>query len=153
MRASFSSLILLGIIIPMVVTSILIQQSMSNIGLQTIISNAIISLQNELFILVSIVGIIWIAGTVLDATPNLLLTAPMLAPAAFELGWGPIVWGMIFMMGDSIGFITPPYGLNLYVISGITEIDYIKVARAVVPHLLGLVAVWVGYMLIHLYII
>lgn len=153
MRASFSSLILIGIIIPMVVTSILIQQSMSNIGLQTIISNAIISLQSDLLILVSIVAIIWIAGTVLDATPNLLLTAPMLAPAAFELGWGPIVWGIIFMMGDSIGFITPPYGLNLYVISGITEIDYIRIARAVIPHLLGLVAVWIGYMLIHLYIL
>jgi C4-dicarboxylate transporter DctM subunit len=126
---------------------------MSNLGLQTEIANAVIGLQNELLILVAILAIIWMAGTVMDATPNLLLTAPMLAPAAAEIGWGPIVWGMIFMMGDSVGFITPPYGLNLYIISGIAEIDYIRVARAVVPYLLGLVAVWVGYAVIHLYII
>jgi len=87
----------------------------------------------------------------MDATPNLYQTPPMLAPAAAEIGWGPIVWGMIFMMGDSVGFITPPYGLNLYIISGIAEIDYIRVARAVVPYLLGLVAVWIGYAVIHLY--
>ncbi|MFC6872118.1 TRAP transporter large permease [Halobellus marinus] len=152
MRASFSSLLLLGVIIPMVVTSVLIQQSMSNMGLQTVIANAVIGLENQLLILVAILAVIWIAGTVMDATPNLLLTAPMLAPAAAEIGWGPVVWGMIFMMGDSVGFITPPYGLNLYIISGIAELDYIRVARAVVPYLLGLVAIWIGYALIHLYI-
>lgn len=151
LRASFSSLLLLGVIIPMVVTSVLIQQSMSNLGLQTAVANAVIGLQNEFVILLTILATIWVAGTVMDATPNLLLTAPMLAPAAAEIGLGPIVWGMIFMMGDSVGFITPPYGLNLYIISGITEIDYIKVARAVIPYLLGLVAVWVGYGVIHLY--
>ena len=152
LRASFSSLLLLGVIIPMVVTSVLIQQSMSNLGLQATISNAVIGLQNEFLILFAVLAIIWITGTVMDATPNLLLTAPMLAPAAAEIGWGPIVWGMIFMMGDSVGFITPPYGLNLYIISGIAEIDYIRVARAVVPYLLGLVGVWIGYAVIHLYI-
>ncbi|WP_311171036.1 TRAP transporter large permease subunit [Halobellus ordinarius] len=65
---------------------------------------------------------------------------------------GPVIWGMIFIMGDTVGFITPPYGLNLYIISGIAELDYIRVARAIVPYLLGLVAVWVGYAVIHLYI-
>jgi C4-dicarboxylate transporter DctM subunit len=152
LRASFSSLLLLGVIIPMVVTSVLIQQSMSNLGLQATISNAVIGLQNEFLILFAVLAIIWITGTVMDATPNLLLTAPMLAPAAADIGWGPIIWGMVFMMGDSVGFITPPYGLNLYIISGIAEIDYIRVARAVVPYLLGLVGVWTGYAVIHLYI-
>ena len=152
LRASFSSLLLLGVIIPMVVTSVLIQQSMSNLGLQATISNAVIGLQNEFLILFAVLAIIWITGTVMDATPNLLLTAPMLAPAAADIGWGPIIWGMVFMMGDSVGFITPPYGLNLYIISGIAEIDYIRVARAVVPYLLGLVGVWIGYAVIHLYV-
>jgi C4-dicarboxylate transporter DctM subunit len=152
LRASFSSLLLLGVIIPMVVTSVLIQQSMSNLGLQATISNAVIGLQNEFLILFAVLAIIWITGTVMDATPNLLLTAPMLAPAAADIGWGPVIWGMVFMMGDSVGFITPPYGLNLYIISGIAEIDYIRVARAVVPYLLGLVGVWIGYAVIHLYI-
>ena len=152
LRASFSSLLLLGVIIPMVVTSVLIQQSMSNLGLQATISNAVIGLQNEFLILFAVLAIIWITGTVMDATPNLLLTAPMLAPAAADIGWGPVIWGMVFMMGDSVGFITPPYGLNLYIISGIAEIDYIRVARAVVPYLLGLVGVWIGYAVIHLYV-
>jgi C4-dicarboxylate transporter DctM subunit len=74
----------------------------------------------------------------------------MLAGAAASLGWEPVIWGIIFMMGDSIGFITPPYGLNLYIISGIADIDYIRVARAALPHLFGLILVWLGFMIYYL---
>jgi C4-dicarboxylate transporter DctM subunit len=146
-RACYSSILLIGIILPMVVTSILIQQSLSDLGLQEAISNAIISLGNPVLIVVVMTVIMLLAGSVLDATPNLLLTAPMLAGAAASLGWSPVSWGIIFMMGASIGFITPPYGLNLYIISGIADIDYIKVAKAAKWHWAGLVAVWLGVMI------
>jgi C4-dicarboxylate transporter DctM subunit len=150
LRASYSSIILIGIIIPMVVTSILIQQGLSNLGLQETISDSVIALGHPVLIILAIVIIVLIAGAVLDSTPNLLITAPMLAGAAASLGWEPVIWGIIFMMGDSIGFITPPYGLNLYIISGIADIDYIRVARAALPHLFGLILVWLGFMIYYL---
>lgn len=146
LRASYSSIILIGIILPMVVTSVLIQQVLSNLGLQETISQAVISLGNSALIILVITIIVLMAGSVLDATPNLLITAPILAGAAAALGWTPVEWGIIFMMGASIGFITPPYGLNLYIISGISQIDYIKVAKAAIWHWLGLVSVWVTFM-------
>lgn len=149
-RASFTSLILIGIIIPIVVTSILIQQSLSFLGIQTIISEAIIALNNEWLMIGAMILIMLISGSLLDSVPNLLITAPMLSAAATELGWGPITWGIIFMMSDSIGFITPPYGLNLYIISGIADINYIRVAYAALPHLIGLSSVWIGVMIISL---
>jgi len=150
LRASYSSIILIGIIIPMVVTSILIQQGLSNLGLQEAISDGVIALGHPVLVILAIVLIVLVAGAVLDSTPNLLITAPMLAGAAASLGWEPVTWGIIFMMGDSIGFITPPYGLNLYIISGIADIDYIKVARAALPHLFGLILVWLGFMIFYL---
>ncbi|MFD1572012.1 TRAP transporter large permease [Halorubrum laminariae] len=146
-RACYSSILLIGIILPMVVTSILIQQSLSDLGLQEAISNAIISLGHPVLIILVMTVIMLLAGSVLDATPNLLLTAPILAGAAASLGWSPVAWGIIFMMGASIGFITPPYGLNLYIISGIADIDYIKVAKAAKWHWAGLVTVWLGVMI------
>lgn len=145
-RASFTSLLLIGIIIPMVVMSILIQQNLSFLGIQSVISENIIALQDPFLMIVAMIVIMLISGSLLDSVPNLLITAPMLAGAATELGWGPITWGIIFMMSDTIGFITPPYGLNLYIISGIADIDYINVAYAALPHLFGLLLVWVGVM-------
>ncbi|PSQ13405.1 TRAP transporter large permease [Halobacteriales archaeon QS_8_69_73] len=146
-RACYSSILLIGIILPMVVTSILIQQSLSDLGLQEVISDGIISLGHPALIVLVMTVIMLLAGSLLDATPNLLLTAPILAGAAAALGWSPVEWGIIFMMGASIGFITPPYGLNLYIISGISNINYMEVAKAAKWHWVGLVVVWLSVML------
>jgi len=48
----------------------------------------------------------------------------------------------VFLVGASIGFITPPYGLNLYVASGVTGIPYLKIVRYAVPYLVSLLLVW-----------
>jgi C4-dicarboxylate transporter DctM subunit len=47
------------------------------------------------------------------------------------------------MISDAIGFITPPYGLNLYIMSSITDIDYIRIARAAFPYFVVLTSILV----------
>ncbi|MGL4414030.1 TRAP transporter large permease subunit, partial [Roseinatronobacter monicus] len=42
----------------------------------------------------------------------------------------------------SIGFITPPYGLNLYVASGVTGVPYMRLLKYIVPYLIALITVW-----------
>ncbi|MGE3627537.1 MAG: TRAP transporter large permease subunit, partial [Hyphomicrobiales bacterium] len=54
----------------------------------------------------------------------------------------PIHFAVIFLIGDAIGFITPPYGLNLYVASGITGIPYFRLLKYVMPYLIALLLVW-----------
>ncbi len=49
---------------------------------------------------------------------------------------------VIFLVGDAIGFITPPYGLNLYVASGITGIPYFRLLKYVMPYFVALVITW-----------
>jgi len=49
---------------------------------------------------------------------------------------------VVFLVGDAIGFITPPYGLNLYVASGITGIPYLRLLRYTLPYLLALMLAW-----------
>ena len=55
----------------------------------------------------------------------------------------PIHFAVIFLVGDAIGFITPPYGLNLYVASGITGIPYFRLLRYTMPYLAALAIAWV----------
>jgi TRAP-type C4-dicarboxylate transport system permease large subunit len=71
------------------------------------------------------------------------ILAPILAPIAHTMGVDPIHFAVVFLIGDAIGFITPPYGLNLYVASGVTGIPYLKLLRYTLPYLLSLLAVWI----------
>lgn len=134
---------LVGIIIPVLITSIMIQQSLSFLNLQDLVSNAILALDSPLLVGVALLVVMLLSGSILASIPNMILTAPLLAPAAFALGISPLMWGVIFMISDAIGFITPPYGLNLYIMSSITDIDYIRIARAALPYFVVLTAVLV----------
>jgi C4-dicarboxylate transporter, DctM subunit len=79
---------------------------------------------------------------VLESLPNTIILAPILAPIAASIGVDPIHFAVIFLVGDAIGFITPPYGLNLYVASGITGIPYFRLLRYTMPYLAALMIAW-----------
>lgn len=136
-----------GVIMPIFITSAGIQQALSILGLQTIIAEWILTLQVPLLMIFAMVIVMLISGSILGSVPNMILTAPLLAPVAFELGLDPIMWAVVFMISDSIGFITPPYGINLFVISSVGELDYIEVAYRALPYLLVLIAVWLVFFL------
>lgn len=58
-------------------------------------------------------------------------------------GVDPIHFAVIFLVGDAVGFITPPYGLNLYEASGITGIPYLRILKFTVPYFVALMLCWV----------
>ena len=86
--------------------------------------------------------IVYVAGMVLESLPVTIILAPILAPMAHSVGIDPIQFGVVFLVGASIGFITPPYGLNLYVASGVTGVPYFRLLRYTVPYLAALLTVW-----------
>jgi C4-dicarboxylate transporter DctM subunit len=92
--------------------------------------------------LLACVAIVLAAGTILESLPNTIILAPILAPIAASIGVDPIHFAVIFLVGDAIGFITPPYGLNLYVASGITGIPYFRLLKYTMPYLGALIVAW-----------
>ncbi|ELY55959.1 TRAP transporter large permease [Natronolimnohabitans innermongolicus] len=140
--ATFTSLLLIGVILPIVVVAVAIQQNLSYLGIQDAVSEAILSLGEPWLIILAMMVIMLATGSVLASVPNIALTVPLLTPAAMELGLDPVTWAIIFIISDAIGFITPPYGLNLYIISGITDIDYMEVTYEALPYLAMLIGVW-----------
>ena len=80
---------------------------------------------------------------VLESLPVTIILAPILAPVAHSVGVEPVQFAVIFLVGASIGFITPPYGLNLYVASGVTGVPYFRLLRYSLVYLIALIAVWI----------
>ncbi|MCF6189393.1 MAG: TRAP transporter large permease subunit [Cocleimonas sp.] len=81
-----------------------------------------------------------IAGNFMEPSAILLIMAPILFPIATQLGIDPIHLGIIMVVNMEIGMITPPVGLNLFVISGITNKSMGWAISASLPWLLFLLA-------------
>ncbi len=77
-----------------------------------------------------------IAGNFMEPSAILLVMAPILFPIALQLGIDPIHLGIIMVVNMEIGMITPPVGLNLFVMSGITGNSMFWVVRAALPWLM-----------------
>ena len=59
-----------------------------------------------------------ILGCFMETISMMILTTPFIAPIVFKLGWDPIWWGVILTILIEAALITPPVGLNLYVVQG-----------------------------------
>jgi C4-dicarboxylate transporter DctM subunit len=84
--------------------------------------------------------ILLVAGNFMDPSAIILITAPILFPAAMQIGIDPIHLGIVYVVNMEIGLVTPPVGLNLFVASGITKMPLMDVVRASVGWLLVLLS-------------
>lgn len=132
-----------GILAPLIAVSVVMQQILSVLGAQQIIGDFVTGMGGYYAVLFTSMAIVFVCGMVLESLPVTIILAPILAPIAHSVGVEPVQFGVIFLVGASIGFITPPYGLNLYVASGVTGVPYFRLLRYTVPYLFALLAVWI----------
>ena len=132
-----------GILAPLIAISVVMQQILSLLGAQQVIGDFVTSMGGYYAVLFTAMAIVFFSGMILESLPVTIILAPILAPIAASVGVDPVHFSVIFLVGASIGFITPPYGLNLYVASGVTGVPYFRLLRYTVPYLVALIGVWV----------
>ena len=132
-----------GVLAPLIAISVVMQQILSLLGAQVFITDFLTGLGGYYPVLFAAMAIVFISGMVLESLPVTIILAPILAPVAAGIGVDPIHFSVIFLVGASIGFITPPYGLNLYVASGVTGVAYFRLLKYTVPYLIALISVWI----------
>jgi len=74
-----------------------------------------------------------LAGMVLETAPNIIILGPLLLPLAAEMGIDQIHFTVYLVTALGVGFITPPIGINLFVMSGVSGIDLFKIGKRAVP--------------------
>ncbi|MDR1245601.1 MAG: TRAP transporter large permease subunit [Clostridiales Family XIII bacterium] len=80
--------------------------------------------------------ILLICGCFLGAASIIVMIAPIVAPIALRLGIDPVHLGIIFTINLEIGFLTPPVGTNLYVLTAVADLPFEKVVKACMPFVL-----------------
>lgn len=131
-----------GVLAPLIAISVVMQQILSLLGAQSVITDFLTSMGGYYPVLLASMALVFVSGMVLESLPVTIILAPILAPIAASVGVDPIHFAVIFLVGASIGFITPPYGLNLYVASGVTGVPYFRLLRYTFYYLIALISVW-----------
>ena len=137
-----------GLLAPVVSVSIVLQQVFSILGVHDVVSDFVHSFGIRILMIGAMMLSIVLAGAIMESISVCIILAPILAPIAVSIGMDPIHWGVTFIVGLSIGFITPPFGLDLFVASGITGIPYDNLIKWVPPYLVFVFTAWIIIMLI-----
>ena len=106
----------------------------SYLGIAQAMADSIIGLGLNKYMIIAIVYVLWIMlGMVIDPISMVLLTVPFLYPTLVALGFHPFWLAVVSTLTVEIGMITPPVGLNLFVIKGISEVPMHKIIKGALP--------------------
>lgn len=106
----------------------------SSLGIPQLLSDLIISLSISKWVTLTLFYVLLlILGCLMDPVSMVVVTMPFLFPALTALGFDPIFLGVTATLLVEIGMITPPVGMNLFVIKGITGLPFNDVVRGSLP--------------------
>jgi len=130
-----------GMLLMIIGTSILFGYMMSSLQVTQSLAEAIGHLQvNRWWILLAINVLLLGAGCFLPPAAIILMTTPILMPVITAAGFDPIWFGVVLTINMELGLITPPVGLNLFVINGITpDVRLTTILKGALPFMLCMV--------------
>ena len=130
-----------GMLLMIIGTSILFGYMMSSLQVTQSVAQEIAGLQvNRWVILGAINVLLLVAGMFLPPAAIILMTTPILMPVILAAGFDPIWFGVVLTINMELGLITPPVGLNLFVINGITsDVSLVTILKGAFPFMLCMV--------------
>jgi tripartite ATP-independent transporter DctM subunit len=131
-----------GVIVPIIAFALPLAQAFSAISLpQAVLQHITEVTTNPTFIILMMLGVLILAGCVMETTPNIVILAPIMLPIAQQIGMDEIQFCIFMVTALGVGFITPPLGLNLFVLSGLTGERILPIAGKAVPYVISMLIV------------
>ena len=131
-----------GVIIPIIAFSLPLAQALAIMGVPQGFVYAVTSMTDSPeMIIFLMICILVVAGCVMETTPNIVILAPLLHPLAMEIGMNEIQFCVMMITTLGVGFITPPLGLNLFVVAGLTGESILKISYRAIPFVLFMLGV------------
>ncbi len=90
-------------------------------------------LDSPTLLMFAIMALVIVVGTAMDMTPTILILTPVLMPLVKAAGIDPVYFGVMFIINNSIGLVTPPVGTVLNAVAGVGRMKMDDVTRGVMP--------------------
>lgn len=131
-----------GVIVPIIAFALPLAQALAALNVpQSIVQEISQYTSDPTLIILMMLGVFILAGCVMETTPNIVILAPIMLPVAKDIGMDPIHFCIFMVTALGVGFITPPLGLNLFVLSGLTGEGILPIARRAIPYVLTMLVV------------
>jgi len=131
-----------GVILPIIGVAMLFAQALTILDVPQTFVSGLTSITNNPVALVLVMLVIFIiAGMFMETTPNIVILAPLLSPVAKAVGMDQIHFCVFMITSLGLGFITPPMGLNLFVMSGLTGTPIMAIARRALPFVITMIGI------------
>lgn len=98
-------------------------------------------LDNPKLLMFALMVLVMVVGTALDMTPTILMLTPVLMPLVKAAGIDPVYFGVLFIINNAIGLITPPVGTVLNTVAGVGKVDMDEVTKGVMPFMIAQFAI------------
>jgi len=92
---------------------------------------------NKIMLMIAINVLVVIVGTALDMTPTIMILTPVLLPVVVAAGIDPIYFGVVFIINNAIGLVTPPVGTTLNVVCGVSKVSMDDIIVGVWPFMVA----------------
>ena len=97
------------------------------------LAKGILGISNPIAILLVINLFLLVVGCFIDNISSTVILTPILLPIVAGIGMSPIQFGIVMTVNLAIGFITPPYGCNLFFASAISNVSVVDIAKKILP--------------------
>ena len=105
------------------------------------IAKSIAGLDSKVVVFLMINLFLLIVGCFIDNISSMLILTPIFLPVVQKFGMTPVQFGIMMTVNLCIGFVTPPYGANLFIASAIADVPIIKIAKKIMPMILAMLVV------------
>jgi len=104
------------------------------------VATFIVSISTNHIVFLMLINILLLfVGTLINASAAVVILVPILFPVAMSFGIDPVFLGVLMIVNLAIGCITPPVGLDLFVVSSIAKLPIEKITKAILPYLIVLI--------------
>jgi tripartite ATP-independent transporter DctM subunit len=108
-------------------------------GASALIKQAVLGFEvNRYVILIGMQALLILLGMVIDTVGIMMITLPVFVPIVLALGFDPVWFGVLFIINMEIGFLTPPFGYNLFYLRGVApkDVSMMDIYSSIVPFVL-----------------
>jgi C4-dicarboxylate transporter, DctM subunit len=131
-----------GVVLPIIAVALLFAQALTVVDVPQRFVAFVTSFATTKTSVILLMLLIWIiAGMFMETGPNIVVLGPLMKPLADKIGMDPIHFCIFMITTLGLGFITPPFGLNLFVMSGLTRTPITAIAKQALPFVVAMVLV------------
>lgn len=131
-----------GVVLPIIAVALLFAQALTVVDVPQKFVAWVTSFATTKESVILLMLVIWIiAGMFMEASPNIVILGPLMYPLSQQIGMHPIHFSVFMITTLGLGFITPPFGLNLFVMAGLTRTPIGAIASKAVPFVIAMIVV------------